>query len=315
MIESERLEVTFILFTYNQERYIREAVESVLNQDYSPIEIILSDDCSTDQTFSIMKKIVEVYEGPHKILVRCNSINQGLAEHINQAVLLATGRLIVVAAGDDVSVPTRTSVLVETWLQHGAPVCSLFSRMSEIDQNSRLTGKIYRSSLPWETIKPVDLIRQNASVFGAAHAWSADVMNSFPPIHSTVINEDAVIPFRASLLGGILYIDRTLVKYRANIGLASNYGQGTMPSKIAARNSRLLRRPYLVYLQKVADLRWMELEKSEIYAIAKSRRADHLFRYWLSVNGKFTVRKITFFIRRCRIAWLTRELFLNIYLK
>ena len=46
--------VTFALFTYNQERYVREAVEGVLAQTYEPLEIIISDDCSTDMTFSII---------------------------------------------------------------------------------------------------------------------------------------------------------------------------------------------------------------------------------------------------------------------
>lgn len=315
MIEPEKPVVTFILFSYNQEKYIREAVESILSQDYSPLEIILSDDCSSDKTFSIMKEMADEYEGPHKILIRCNIINKGFAEHINQVVLLATGRLIVVSAGDDLSESNRTSVLVDFWLQHGAPVCSLFSAMSEIDKNSQLTGKIYRSFLPWTSLNPIDLIRLNASVFGAAHAWSADVMSSFPPLHTSVINEDSVIPFRASLLGGVMYVDKVLVKYRANIGLASNFGQGVMPAKVAARNSGLLKRPYVVCLQKVSDLRWINYDKSEIYAMTKSRRADYLFRYWLSINGKFTVKRVIFFARRCRFAWLIREIYFKfIYL-
>ena len=45
---SDRPLVTFALFAYNQEKYIREAVEGAFAQTYAPLEIILSDDCSTD---------------------------------------------------------------------------------------------------------------------------------------------------------------------------------------------------------------------------------------------------------------------------
>ena len=57
----ERPLVTFALFAYNQERYIREAVEGAFAQTYEPLEIILSDDCSTDRTFEIMQEMVANY--------------------------------------------------------------------------------------------------------------------------------------------------------------------------------------------------------------------------------------------------------------
>lgn len=47
------LKVTFFLLAYNQERYIREAA---LAQDYPDLEVVLSDDCSTDGTFAIIQE-------------------------------------------------------------------------------------------------------------------------------------------------------------------------------------------------------------------------------------------------------------------
>ena len=46
--------VTMVLVCYNQEKYIKEAVLSVLSQDYSDLKIIISDDCSKDKTVSII---------------------------------------------------------------------------------------------------------------------------------------------------------------------------------------------------------------------------------------------------------------------
>ncbi len=62
--------LTFILLAYNQERYIAEAVEGALGQTYSPLEIILSDDCSGDRTFELMKEAADEYRGPHEVIVR-----------------------------------------------------------------------------------------------------------------------------------------------------------------------------------------------------------------------------------------------------
>ena len=61
--------VTFALFAYNQEKYIREAVEGTFSQTYEPLEIILSDDCSSDRTFEIMEEMAATYDGPHATLL------------------------------------------------------------------------------------------------------------------------------------------------------------------------------------------------------------------------------------------------------
>lgn len=311
MSETERPLVTLAVLVFNQAQYIQEAVECALAQDYSPLEIIFSDDCSSDDSFPIMQRILQRYDGPHKVCVRRNSSNGGLAEHVNKINNLAGGRLIVVAAGDDVSEPSRVTVLLNSWLQHGAPACSLFSAMTEIDQKSLVTGKVYRTHRSWCDLTPMDMVQQNIGVFGAAHAWSIEVARSFPPMHNSVINEDHVIPFRSALLGGVIYVDIPLVRYRANIGLASNFGNGSLPSKNVKRSPQLLRRPYVVYVQKTADIRWLSLENKKTYSVAKSRRADYLFRYWLSAEKKFTNRKMYFFFRRCRMVWVLREILLN----
>ena len=118
MIErkEERSIVTFALFAYNQERFIKDAIEAALAQDYSPLEIIFSDDCSTDNTFEIMNKFAEKYSGPHVIKLNKNTRNLGIADHINVVMKMVTTDFVVVAAGDDVSEQNRTSEMVKVWL-------------------------------------------------------------------------------------------------------------------------------------------------------------------------------------------------------
>ncbi|WP_306120534.1 MULTISPECIES: glycosyltransferase [unclassified Roseitalea] len=113
---TDRPLVTFALFAYNQEQYIREAVEGAFAQTYEPLEIILSDDCSTDQTFEIMKELAAAYKGPHEVQVRRNEYNQGTLAHILTAAHLARGEFMLVASGDDISLSERTKTMAQAML-------------------------------------------------------------------------------------------------------------------------------------------------------------------------------------------------------
>jgi len=99
----ERPLVTFALFAYNQEQYIRQAVEAALAQTYEPLEIIISDDCSSDSTFQVISDLAAGYTGPHTVVARRNANNLGLAAHISTVMEAVNGELVVVAAGDGVS--------------------------------------------------------------------------------------------------------------------------------------------------------------------------------------------------------------------
>lgn len=124
--------VTFALFAYNQEKYVREAVEGAFAQTYEPLEIILSDDCSTDRTFEVIQEMAAGYPGPHKLTVRQSPTNRGLGLHIKDVADLAQGEIIVVAAGDDVSLPNRTFELVNRMTcERSAFAASNYNSMDE----------------------------------------------------------------------------------------------------------------------------------------------------------------------------------------
>ncbi|HYG27035.1 MAG TPA: glycosyltransferase family A protein, partial [Caulobacteraceae bacterium] len=103
---------TFILFAYNQERFVREAIAAALAQDYEPLEIILSDDCSSDRTFDFMQEMAAGYRGPHSVRAARTSRNLGVTQHVLGRGREARGEIVVVAAGDDISKPHRTSRIV-----------------------------------------------------------------------------------------------------------------------------------------------------------------------------------------------------------
>ena len=100
--------VSFCVIAYKEEKYIEQAIQAAFDQDYPNMEIILSDDGSPDNTFDIMKKMAANYTGPHKIILNKNTPNLGPRDHYCKVLYeLSHGDIIVLADGDDISLPTR----------------------------------------------------------------------------------------------------------------------------------------------------------------------------------------------------------------
>ena len=202
--------VTFALVAYNQEQFIRDAVDGALLQTYSPLEVILSDDRSTDRTYEIIEEVAASYSGPHRVITRRSSVNLGLAGHINAVMSVANGELVVAAAGDDVSLPNRVSVNVQHYLIHGKPD-SLFSDYIDIDAAGDII-EARREPPPFH--QDLESFVDDPRIKGAAHSWTRRLFTTFGPMTDETLCEDQVLPFRAYLLRPPHYIDERLVKYR-----------------------------------------------------------------------------------------------------
>jgi hypothetical protein len=87
-----------------------------------------------------MQRLAAHYHGPHKVVLNCNDSNLGLVGHLNRVVGLASGRLIVGAAGDDISLPERTALGYDAWEKSGRKATSIYDRFNVIDGNGRSTG-------------------------------------------------------------------------------------------------------------------------------------------------------------------------------
>lgn len=216
--------VSFLLFAYNHERYIREALEAALVQTYSPLEIIISDDCSTDDTFRVIEEMTAGYRGPHALVIRKNDHNLGFAAHINQVMTLVRGELVVVAAGDDVSFPERVSVVTQYWLACGRESGSIFSRFQVIDESEKITRNEFPINKKRVTLADRDLAKTLSMIFatsGCAHAWTRDIFDFFGPINERIIHEDITIPLRSLMIGSVTFLSDELVLYRMIAGSLS----------------------------------------------------------------------------------------------
>src|SRR5882672_10435002 len=220
--EASKPLLTFALAALNQERFIREAVEAAFAQTYSPLEIILSDDCSEDRTFELMCEMAKAYRGPHRIVLNRNPVRRSIGGHINRIMEVSQGELILAAAGDDISLPRRTQATYEAWESSGRKATSIHSKIFQIDEEGNSIDEIFKNEgtevparLVEQKVQPMKYVQTlEPLIFGCAHAFSRKLYNVFGNLPDEVIHEDNALGFRSILAGQLLFINEPLVKYR-----------------------------------------------------------------------------------------------------
>lgn len=237
--DNERPLITFMLMAYNHECFVAEAVAAAFAQTYQPLEILLTDDCSSDGSFRIMSDMAAAYRGPHRIILNRNPANLGIGAHINRAIELTGGLLVVAAAADDVSLPERTLTLYEQWQQEDGRADSVFSDAFIVDNEGRRSGRLFETTPPDCAGSPRDaVLRAGVGVPGCTHMFSRKTFALFGPMDPDVMAEDMAIPFRSLLAGGIAYVDAPLVEYRVHGGNISIAGAGRPSHARRARDAQ-----------------------------------------------------------------------------
>lgn len=273
--------VTFAMITYNQQRYVRDAVMSALAQQCDPLEIILSDDCSSDETFDIMKAAVSGYHGPHTIVLRQEPVNRGLIAHLNTVVKMARGDYVVIAAGDDLSNPDRVGALSQKMKDQPLLIHSGFD---VIDEN----GNPMQIEPPDEALRSGNLGKiagARALYVGATGCWHRDLLAKFGPMEYAEAYEDLIMGYRAALEGRIAYVDRPLIRYRVGSGITTRH------EDTRARNIRACRAMIAAFDQRLADTRRHYPDRHDLIAIIeKERLRDSAVVAWYSDPSEFIRR-------------------------
>ena len=232
MLLSEVPRATLFLLCYNQARTVARAVESVLAQDYPNLEIILSDDCSTDDSFELLRSAADNYGGSHSLKLNRNPENFGLIGHVNKAFDLASGELVVLAAGDDYSVPARVSTLVRHYLAEEPRPLLIHSSVRKVRDG--IPGEVWVPPVVKRSMRLLGMASADSIYIGATACVNRELYEIFGPIQHEGAFEDLVLGFRAALLARMSYIDEPLVHYTADEGISAQNN-----SKIGDRQRRL----------------------------------------------------------------------------
>lgn len=133
----ENKTVSIVMPVYNSEEFVNRSIESILNQTYTDFELIIVDDCSTDQTQSLVKKIASVDERVR--LLRLNE-NSGAAVARNLAINEARGRYIAFLDSDDLWHEEKLSKQL-SFMQDNQ-VAFTYSSYTQIDEEGNSLAEI-----------------------------------------------------------------------------------------------------------------------------------------------------------------------------
>lgn len=246
--------VSFVVVAYNQQPYIREAVEAAFSQTHAPLEIVLSDDCSTDRTYAIMTDLAAAYRGPHTLVMNRNAQNLGLAAHLNAAANLCRGDILVLAAGDDVAHPDRTATLVDMFRAR-PNAFAVFSAFHDTGTRAAARGTIRAARR-----NAFEIVFNGGGVGkGATYAYRRACFLWPRPIPGAILSEDKFLPFRAALLGDVFEIDAPLVAYRRP--------PGRLGDRLKSSGQVARKRPeHVAALRRDADLAAAGGTVSAVYA-------------------------------------------------
>jgi glycosyltransferase involved in cell wall biosynthesis len=210
--------VSAILLSYDCKTFAAEALRSVLAQDHGePMEILVSDDASTDGTDEILRAEIGKYRGPHHVRFVRQPTNSGSkSAHLNRVVSLASGEILVSFDCDDVSEPGRVRRIAGVF-RRSPVVQAVYSEFLRIDPTGRVMGPGRVPHPPEGTPSRCWFARADAYASGATLAVRRSVFDIFGALDPD-IHEDIVLPFRASLLGDVVFISDPLVRARRHAG-------------------------------------------------------------------------------------------------
>jgi len=133
-MNSKNPKVTVLMPVYNGERYLHEAIESVLMQTFTDFEFLIIDDASTDRSVEIIKS----YNDPRIRLVH-NEKNLKLISTLNKGIDLADGKYIARMDCDDISLPQRLAKQV-AFLEVHSSCAVVATKIVQIDTNGGTIG-------------------------------------------------------------------------------------------------------------------------------------------------------------------------------
>ena len=205
--------VSVAMATYNGEKYIKEQIETILNNLDDKDELVISDDGSSDMTIGIINKIndkrIKLLEGPRK----------GLKKNFENAIKNTTGDVIFLSDQDDIWMENKVEKVLECFnnnnyilIQHDAVV---------VDENDKVIYESFAEHRKVKTGVIKNLIKN--SYHGCCIAFRKELIKEILPIPDNVYLHDEWIGIVAELNGKTYFLDEKLIKYRRHSENTSSF--------------------------------------------------------------------------------------------
>lgn len=221
--------VSVIMPAYNAGKYVRQAIESILNQTYKRFEFIIVDDASTDLTFNIIK---DFKKKDKRIILIQNKANLGVTKSLNKGLESARGKYIIRMDADDWSYPERFRLQIDLMETHPNIVVS--GSYIEIC-DSKLKTKYIRE-YPHDDINIRKHIFRYSPFAHPATIWKAEILKKERYNEVINVSQDYELYFRVGKIGKFMNLDKPLLKLRMHERSIS-----TIMSNAQLKNTILIR--------------------------------------------------------------------------
>lgn len=216
------MKISVALCTYNGEKFLSEQLNSILDQTYNVHEIIICDDNSSDQTINIIKSFQNKY--PDLIFLYQNNPELGTIKNFEKAISLTTGDLIFLSDQDDIWFENKVYKYSE-FFQQNKKCLLLFSNGDLINEGgNEIQSTLWEKwgfdeslKLTWEDNKMAFkfLVEGVNKITGATICFHKSLKKHIFPMNLPLNYwHDAWIGTNAAALGGLYFIDESLIQYR-----------------------------------------------------------------------------------------------------
>jgi len=200
--------VSIAMATYNGSEYLKEQLDSILNQTYANIEVIICDDCSTDNTFQILQ---DYAKKDSRIKLFKNDKNLGYVKNFEKAISLSKGDYIALSDQDDVWMKDKIEILLKEIKKYDL----IHSDACLINEKNAIISESF-SKFSNKMIKPLSIIdiTLNGCVTGCTCMFTKKLKQYVLPFPDRLYMHDKWLGINAYYLGSIKYLDLPLIKYR-----------------------------------------------------------------------------------------------------
>ena len=213
--------VSVAMCTYNGACYIEEQIDSILRQTYSPHEIIICDDQSTDNTIEILKSVKEKWGKNTNINIIINNSRLGIAKNFEKAISLCSEELIFLSDQDDIWYPQKIEKIIAFFIEH--PKTNVIFSNADILINKDIYRKTLYDILNFDQKAQFffkkgfefELLNITNRIIGATLAFRADFIKRhipFPKFNEMI--HDEIISLYAIKTHSLSFITDCLICYR-----------------------------------------------------------------------------------------------------
>lgn len=286
--------ISVVMPVYNVVKFLREAVESILNQTYRDFEFIIVEGGSTDGTVEIIRSYndprvhIEVLPVPGAA-----SVHQWFVRSLNRGIEVASRPLIARMDADDVSLPQRFERQLEVFGEHPDLVL-LGTGMDYVTESHAVSRRRHSGAIYWSSRCGTELrvpsIPHGSAMFRRAAAHAVEGYRE-----QFIKAEDQDMWYRLAEQGKAAVLDERLFLYRINRMsiLATDRSRGELYALLAAdcakerivRGSDPLMRGEMLPAVPQADanyMQWHALQRNALVAAIEKRRWTSL---WLSLRA------------------------------